>query len=159
MGKALHEGVVDAALHHITVVVVHLMVNVDHWGLDGSHRVAKQIDGHHGQGMGIAARALHVLLVVVLHAQIAAEAQQLGVHPRLLYLYEDGLPLTIFITDGCAKINAEDGEALAAFVGIFIAAHVYFQHLGLQQGREDGAGDALVLHEILEHYVVDRVGY
>ena len=40
-----------------------------------------------------------------------------------------------------------------------MGAHLNTHNVFLQKGRENGAGDALVLHQVLEHYVVNRIGY
>ena len=83
--QALHKGVVDTLLHQIVIVVVHLVVHIDHGCVNVPHGVAKQVDCHHGQGMGPAAQfegignprfrvGHHVLLVAILGAEVLAEA-------------------------------------------------------------------------------------
>ena len=64
-----------------------------------------------------------------------------------------------FDLNGGTEIDTEDGKVLAVAVGILVAAHLHIRHLLLQQGGEDGPGYAFVLHQVLEHDVVNRIGY
>ena len=157
--QALYEGVVHAIDYQVAVIVVHLVVHIHHGCLNRSHLVAQKVDGNHGQRMHAAPAARHVAFMAVLEAQVLAEAQHLRLHPCLLHLYEDGLPLSLLVYHGSPEVDAVDREVVGEFVVVLVVAHVHLHHLLLQQGREDGTGYALVLHEVLEHNVVNRICY
>ena len=156
--QAVHEPVGNAAHDGPAVVVEGLMAHVDHRLLNLSHAVPQQVDGHHRQRVAVGAVGNDVLRVLVVHAQVLPEAQRLSGQPRLLQLNEDELLLAAGVPDGGAEVDAEDGQRLLLPVGVLVGAHLHFHYLLLQQRRQDGARDALVFHEILEHRVVDGVG-
>ena len=115
----------------------------------------QQIDGHHGHGEV----AAHVLRAAVLHAEILAEAQGLRLHPSLLQLNKGDAFAALCVAYGGGEVKAEHRQLVALVITVFMGTHIDLYHVFLQKGREDGAGDALVLHHVLEHYVINGVGY
>ena len=75
MGQARHKGVWQSLGHNLTVAVLCLVSHVEHRFFYVAHSVAQQVDGNHGQAIAV---AVHVFRVLVLHAQILAETQRLG---------------------------------------------------------------------------------
>ena len=135
------------------------MTHIHHGCFYAAHLVAQQVNGYHGQCVYVTAIARHVGIVGILKTKILAETQHLCLHPRLLHLYEDGLTLSLAVDDGGTEVDAVDGEVVGEWVVVLVVTHVHLHHLLLQQGRKYGAGNALVFHEILEHNVVNRIGY
>ena len=156
--QALHKTVGYALHHGLVLIVEHLMAHIDDRVFYVAHRVAKQVDSHHRQGMAVGTVGHDVLRVLVVHAQILAEAKGLGGQPRLLQLYQYELLLTVVLPDGGPEVNAEDRQRLLLSVGVLVWAHLHLHDVFFQQGRENGACYAFVLHEVLEHYVVDGIG-
>ena len=66
--------------------------------------------------------------------------------------------MSVLFADSCTKIDAEHRERVPAVVAILVGAQFHGHHIFLQQGREDGAGNALVFHQKLEYGIVNRVG-
>ena len=154
--QAIDERVGQTFRHHMIVVVVRLVIDIQHRLLHITHLVPQQIDGHHWQCMtGI----LHVLGVGIVHAQILAEAQCLRFQPGLLQFYQYQFLMAVLVAHRCAKVDTEHGQRFTVVVAVLMRPHLHCHHVNLQQGRQDGAGDALVLHQILEYDVVNRVCY
>ena len=153
--QTLHEGIGQTFRHHVAIIVVRLVMDIDDWLLDVAHFMSQQIDGNGGQRIV----AFHVLRVRVVHAEILAEAQRLGLKPRLLQLYENQMLRAVVLADGGSEVDTIDRKRVALVVGIFMWAHFHLYHILLQQRRENGAGNALVFHQILEDDVVNRIGY
>ena len=141
---------------YVVVVVERLVVDIKHRLLDVANLMAKQIDGHHRQGM---VGVMHVLRVGVVHTQILAEAKGLRLKPCLLQLYQDKLLFAIFITDSGTKVYTEYGKRVAVLVAVLMGTDFHRHHIHLQQGRKDGPGYAFILHQVLEHYIIYRIGY
>ena len=157
--QTVDELVGNAAGYRLVLVVESMMADIDHRLLYLAYCMAKQIDGNHGKGMPVGAVADHVLRILVVNAKILAETKQLRGQPRLLQLYQYELLLTVGLKHRGAEVDAENGEYLFLPVGVLVRAHLHFHDVLLQQSREYRAGYALVLHEVLEHGVVDGVGY
>ena len=158
VGQAVHKRIGQPLCHHLTVVVVRLSAHIQHGFLDVAYLVSQQIDRHHRNGVGTAAFRLHIGLVGILCPEVLTEAQCLRWKPCLLQFYQYQVLRTVILAHCGAKVDAEDGEAFAPDVGVFVAALLHLHHLFLQQSREDGLRDALVLKQILENDVVDRIG-
>ena len=56
------------------------------------------------------------------------------------------------------KVYAKHRERVALTVGVLVWTHFYVGDVHSEQSRQDGAGYALVVHQVLEHHVVNRVG-
>ena len=157
VGQALHKGVRHALGHEAVVIVRGMVVDVEHGLLDVAHTVSQQVDGHHGHGMP--AVLCHVTRILVLKAQILAETQCLGLHPCLLQLYQHQMLAAVGLAHRGAEVYAEHRQTRALVVDELVGAHLHMHDVLLQQGREDGAGDTVVLHQVFEHHVVDWVCY
>ena len=156
--QAVNELVGNSLRDGLLVVVESLVAHIHNWFVDVAHGVPQQVDGHHGQGMAVGAVGHYVLWVLVVYAQVLSETQRLCWQPRLLQLYQYELLLAVGAFYGGTEVDAEDGERLFLSVGVLVGAHLYPKDFFLQQCREDCAGNALVLHEVLEHCVIDGVG-
>ena len=141
------------------VIVERLVADIHHRLVYLADGVSQQVDGYHRQCVAVVTIGHDVLRVLVVYAQVLSEAERLRGEPCLLKLYQYELFLAVGLTDGGAEVDAEDGEYLLLAVGVFVRPDFHFHDILLQQGREDSAGNAFVLHEVLEHGVVDRVGY
>ena len=84
MVQTIHKRVGNAMSDKMVVVIVCLVPDVDDRGLYLAHGMPQQIDGYHGQGMTVGTGGHDVLRVLVVNAQILAEAQGLGGQPCLL---------------------------------------------------------------------------
>ena len=155
MCQAIDEGVWQSLCHGLLVVVVCLVLDVEHRLVDVSHAVPQQIHSHHWQG--VLATSKHVVGVVVLHAEVLAEAQCLRLEPCLLQLYEDEMLRAVVAADARAEVYAQHRHPIALVVDILVWAHLHLYDVLFEQCREYGASYALVLHEVLKHHVVDRV--
>ncbi len=157
--EAFHEVVRDSVCHFTPVVVVSLVADIEHGFQDVAHAMSKQVYGHHGNGVSLFfAFVADVFLVVVLCAKILSEPQGLGFEPCLLQFDQHEVSAPVGLPHGSAKVNAEHGDLVACAVWIFVAAHIHGHHILLQQCGNQDACHALVLHEELEHGVVNRVG-
>ncbi len=157
--QAFHKLVGHALGHLLVLVVVGLVAYVDNGVLDMAHPMAEQIDGHHGHGKFPVLFLQHVLLVVVLERQIAAEAQRFGGQPRFLQFDERELGQSVLILHFSREVDAKHGDGSFAHEGrVFVTAHFHVAHLLLEQGRENSAGNAFILHEVFEHGIVEWVG-
>ena len=117
----------------------------------------QQIDSHHGQCVHTAFQ--HVVGIVVLNTEILAEAQRFRLKPGLLQFYQDEVFRAVGLPDTGSEVDAENRHRVAFVVDILMGAHLHLYNVLFQQGRQDGAGDTLVLHQILEHNVIDWIGY
>ena len=153
--QTVNKRIGQTLYHLIPVVVVSLMVDIEHRLFDVPHLVPKEIDSHHRQGIG----TVHVLRVGVVHAQILSEAQCLGLQPCLLQFNEYQSFRAVLLTDSSSEVDAEYRERIALAVGVLMWPHLHLDDVLSEQCRQDGAGDALVLHQVLEHDVVNRVCY
>ena len=63
------------------------------------------------------------------------------------------------MADSGTEVNAVHREQFVLVVAVLMGAHLHRHHVALQQGRQDGAGYAFVLHQVFEHNVVNGIGY
>ena len=116
----------------------------------------QQVNGYHRYGLPI---VHHVFRVGVVNPQILAETECLRVKPGLLKLYQDEVLLAVRLANGGTEINPEHRKGVATVVAVLMGAHLDGHNVLLQQSGQDGAGYALVLHQVLEYYVVYGVCY
>ena len=159
--QALHEGIGDALRHLVAVIVVRLVVDIEHGLLDVAHLVAKQIDRYHGDAVvHQSVLVLHDILGVgIVGAEVLTEAQRLSLEPRFLQFDEHEVVAAVCLAHTGSEVDAKHRNLVSATVGILMAAHIHLHHLLLEQGGEDGLGDTLVLHQVLKHDIVYRIGY
>ena len=100
----------------------------------------------------------HVLLSAVLRAKVLAEAQQVAWQVALLQLDEHVLLAPVLVSGHRTVVETEHRHGFALHVDEFVAPRLHMHHLTAQQGGEQDFHHALVLHEVLERKVVDRVG-
>ena len=55
------------------------------------------------------------------------------------------------------KVYAKHGHRVALVTDILMGTHLHLHNIHFQQGRQNGAGNALVLHQVFEHHIIDRV--
>ena len=161
VGQALHKRIGHALRHLMAFVVVGLVLHIEDRLRDIAHQMAQEIDRHHRNGIARGSKVLleHIFLVAVLRTKILTEAERLRGKPRLLQLDQDEVDTTIGLAHLRAKVDAKHGDVPATDIGILVATHLHADHLLLEQGRENGTRHALVLHQILEDGVVNRIGY
>ena len=155
MCQAFHKGVRQALHHFVAIIVACLVVYVEHRFLNVPDLVAQQIDGHHRQGIA----PLHIFRIGILNTKILSEPQCLGFEPRLLQLYQDQTLSAVVLAHCGTKVNAEYRQQVALLVGVFMRTHFHPDDILTQQGRENRTGDSLILHQVFEHNVVNRVSY
>ena len=137
------------------------MIDIHYRLFDVAHLMSKEIDSHHRIGKTLLVSLAYVALVVVLRAKILSETQCLSVEPSLLQLYQNNAVLRFIafaLANRSREINAEHRQCVARSVAVFMRTNSHMNHFFLQQGRQYGLCDALVLHYVLEHGVVNRVG-
>ena len=162
MGKAFYERLFAAFLHDVAVIVEHVVIDIHYRFFDVSDTVSEEIYSHHRIGKAFLISLTYVVLVAVLRSKILAETQRFGIEPRLLQLNQHHavfLHIAFTLTNGSCKVNAEHRERVACGVAVFMRTHRHVHHFFLQQSRQHGLGYALVLHDVFEHGVVNRVGY
>ena len=162
MGETLHEWLFAAFLHDVAVIVEHVVIDVYYRFVDISDTVSEEIYSHHRVSKAFLVFFAYVALVAVLCSEILAETQCFGIEPRLLQLNQHNtvlLHIAFALTNGSREVNAEHRERVACGVAVFMRTYRHVHHFFLQQSRQHGLGYALVLHDIFEHGVVNRVGY
>ena len=162
MGKAFYKGLFAAFLHDVAVIVEHVVIDIHYRFIDISDTVSEEIYSHHRIGKAFLVFFAYVALVAVLRSEILAETQCFGIEPRLLQLNQHHavlLHIAFALTNGSCKVNAEHRERVACGVAVFMRTYRHVHHFFLQQSRQHGLGYALVLHDVFEHGVVNRVGY
>ena len=132
------------------------MLDVEHRLVDVANTVSQQIDGHHGQGM--LATLQHVVGIVVLYTKILAETQRLSLKPCLLQLNQNELLRPVVESYAGTEVYAQHRNGVALVVNILMGTYLHLYGVFFQQCRQDGTRNALILHQVLEHHVVDRVG-
>ena len=157
--QTVDKSVGQATGHQVLVVVVGLVLYVDDRLLDVAHLVTQNIDGNHRHGVPLAAVGQDVLLALVLHAKVLPETQRLRLQPRLLNLYQYQVLVAPTLANGGCKVYAKHRERVALAVGVLVGANLHFDDVLLQQCRQDSACHTLVLHQKLEHAVVNGIGY
>ena len=160
MRQAADKRVFHRLLHYLSLVVVGIVLDVNHGFVHITHSVPQEIDRHHGCGVSLVFPLLrNVFGREILGAQVLAETERFRLQPRLLQFYQNEFLLPVLVPDLGGKVYAEHRERVSGGVCMLVAANLHAQHLLLEQGGEDGPGDAFVLHEKLEHGVINRVGY
>ena len=101
----------------------------------------------------------HILGVGIMNAQVLSEAKRLRIKPGLLELYQDKMLLTVLLTDSSAKINTEHRQGVPGLITILMGADFHGHNIFLQQCGKNGTRNTLVLHQVLKHYVIYRIGY
>ena len=156
--ETVDKAIGDALRHGYVIIVERLMAHVDHGFFYLADGMPQQVDGHHRQCVTVGTVGNDVAGVLVVYAQVLSEAEGLRGEPCLLEFHQYELFLTVALADGGPEIDAEDGEHLLLAVGVLMGPDFNFHYILLQQCRENGTGYAFVLHEVLEHGVVNRVG-
>ena len=162
MGKTLHKGLFAAFLHNVAVIVKHVVIYVHYRFIDISDTVSEEIYSHHRVSKAFLVFFAYVALVAVLRSKVLTETECFGIEPRLLQFNQHHavlLHIAFALTNGSCKVNAEHRERVACGVAVFMRTHRHVHHFFLQQSRQHGLGYALVLHDVFEHGVVNRVGY
>ena len=143
----------------ISFIVIYLMLGIDYGILEFTHAMPQQINSHSRQGKLTLGFLAHILLVVILHSQILAEAQGLRLQPCFLQFYQNKLLAAIVFQYGCRKINTKHGYGITGNVRILVTSHFYSNHRFLQECRKQCLGYSLVFHHILEDGIIKWVGY
>ena len=134
VGEARHKRVLHAAYHFVAVIVIRLVADIKHRLIDLANPVTQNIHRHHGQGMLLGTLAHHVLLPVVLCAEILAETKRLRLNPRLLKLYEYLLLLALLVAHDGGKVDAEHRNVFLRHVGMLVGALRHRYHLLFEKG-------------------------
>ena len=160
--KTLYKRFGIALGNDVAVIVENIMVYVYYRLLDVAHLMAKQIYSYHRVGKALFVGLADIVLVVVLCAKILAESQRLGVEPSLLQLNQHNAVLYLIaflLAYSSREVNAKHRQRVACSVAVFMWPHSYMNHFFLQQRRQNGFGYTLVLHNVFEYGVVNRIGY
>ena len=158
MGQTVNKWIWQSFRHHFAVVVIRLMSDVEHGLLNVPYFVAQQIYGYHGNGVLVGTVADNIVGVLIVHAQILAEAECLCRQPRLLKLYQNQVLTAVSFAYSGTEVDAEYGQRVALIVAILMGAHLHLDDVHLQECRKDGTRYSLVLHQIFEYDVVNWIG-
>ena len=162
VGETLYERLFAAFLHNVAVIVEHVVIYVHYRFFDVPYLMSKEIYSHHRIGKAFLVFFAYIVLVAVLRSKILTETECFGIEPRLLQFNQHHavlLHIAFALTNGSSKVNAEHRERVACGVAVFMRTYRHVHHFFLQQSRQHGLGYALVLHDVFEHGVVNRVGY
>ena len=161
MHKTLYKGVRHAFGHLTSFIVVSLVTYIQHRHVNVADPVTHYIDGHHriGETLMAALLSVDIVLVTVLGAKILTEAKGLRLYPRLLKFYKDEFRLVLTRSDTGTEVDTEHRDLVVGLVGILVRTKLNTDDFLLQQCRQHCPGHTLVLHEIFEHGVVNRIGY
>ena len=127
--QTAYERVGQTARHYVAVVVFRIVLHVEHRLLDVAYLVAQNIDRYHRQTVSA---VIDVALVLVLHAQILAEAERLSRHPRLLDLYQHLTLRAVLLTHPGSKVHAVHREVLTSPARVLMGTRLHAQHVLLQ---------------------------
>ena len=94
-----------------------------------------------------------------MHSQILAETQRLGLEPSLLHLNQNKALFAVDITNGGSKVDAKHRQRVALNVAVLVRTHLNGHDILLKQRRQDGASNAVILHQVLEHHIIQWIGY
>ena len=156
--KTLHKRVGYTLGHLHTVIIVRLVLYIENRLFYVPHPMAEQINGYHRYAIAIGIRILQdIVRIGILRTKVLAETKSLRLKPRLLKFYQHKLQASIILTDLRTEVNAEHGNLVTRTVGIFVLTHLHLSHLPLQKSRKHCLGHAVVLHEVLEHRVINWV--
>ena len=159
VGEAVYEWVWQPLGHQVVVIVIRIPPHIEHRLLYVAHLMSKQVNRNHRDGIAFLALWQYVFRIGIVHTQVLPETQRLGFKPSLLQLYQNKVERAVALTNRGSEVYAEDGEVLAVTVTVLITAHLHIHNLFFQQSRENGLGDALVLHEVLENNIVNGICY
>ena len=120
--------------------------------------MTKQINGYHRYAVTVGVVLLqYVVGIGVLRTEVLAETQCLRLKPRFLKLYQYEFQTAVVLANLRSEVDAEHRYLVTGAVGVFMLAHLHLRHLPLQKGRKNCLGNAVVLHEIFENRVVNRI--
>ena len=156
VSQAIDKWIGKPLCHDVVVIVVGMMVYVKYRFLNVTNLVTKYIYCYHRQGEAI---PVDILGIGIVHSKILPETESLCLKPRFLQFNKYQFLLSVSITDSSTEVYAEHRQCIAVVIAVFVGAHLYGKHLYLEQGRKDSTGYALVLHQVLEHYVIYGIGY
>ena len=142
--------------NNVVVIVKRLVVHIENGLLYVADLMPKKIDCYHRERM---AGITHVLRIGIVYTQILTETQSLGLQPRLLKFNQNELFLSVSITHRCPEINTEHRQRITVVITVLMGANLYGHHIHFQKGRQNGTCYALILHQVLEHNIVYRIGY
>ena len=156
--QTLDKRIGNPFLDLVAVVIQIPATDVHHRLAQVAQLMPQDIDGDDGQT--VTARVLirgHILLIQVLNAQVLPETERFRSEPCLLQLDQHQLFLARRVVDTGGKIKAEQGNTCLLDVRVLVVTHFQVTHLLFQQGGKEHLGGTLVLHEELEHGVVNRI--
>ena len=120
--------------------------------------MTKQIYGYHRYAIAVRVIILQdVVGVGVLCTEVLSETQCLRLKPSLLKLYQYKFKTAIILTDLGTEVDAEHRNLVTCAVGVFMFTHLYLYHLSLKKGGKHSLGHAVVLHEVFENRVINRI--
>ena len=123
-----------------------------------THAMTKKIYCYHRYAIAVGIVLLkNVIGIGILGTQILAETKCLRLKPGLLKFNKHKFKTTILLTHLRSKIDAEHGNLVTCAVGVFMLTHLNLHHFLLQKCRKHSLGNAVVLHKILEHRVINWV--
>ncbi len=158
--QAVHKRVGNASRHQPVLIVIGLVQDIQDRLLDVTHTVPQEIDTYHGDAhAALVSLPNDVVGVGILRAQVLAETQCLRLEPGLLQFYEHKLQAAVILAHLRSEVYAEHGYLVAAAIRVLVLAHLHLDDLALEQGRQYCLGHALVLHQVLEHRIINRVGH
>ena len=156
--ETLHKRVGHPCGHLHSVIVVRLVLYIKHGLLDVAHAMSEQIDGYHRYAPTIGVIILDdVVGIGILRTEVLAETQRLRLQPCLLQFYEHQFQASVVLAHLGSEVDAEHRDLVTRTVGVFMLPHIHFGHLLFQQGRKYGLGHAVVLHQVFEHRIINRV--
>ena len=120
--------------------------------------MAKQINGYHRYAVTVGVVLLqYVVGIGILRTEILAKTQCLRLKPGLLKLYQYEFQAAVVLANLRAEVDAEHGYLVTCAVGVFMLAHLNLCHLPLQKGGKHCLGNAVVLHQVFENCVINRI--
>ena len=122
--QAVNKGIRKPLRHKITIVVERIVTHVENWLLDVTNLMTQQIDGHHRNGMAVAATLDNVLRVLVVNAQVLAEPKRLRFEPGLLQFYQDEVLAAVSLAHRRTEIDAEHRQRVALVVSILMRTNL-----------------------------------
>ena len=159
MLQTLYKWVWLLLVYFISLIVIYLMSGIDDGFRELSHVMPQQIHRHGRQGILALGLLAHILLVVILHSQVLAEAQGFRLQPCFLQFYQNQILTAVIFQYGCIKVNTKHRDGITGNIGILMTTHFYSNHRFLQECRKQSLGYSLIFHHILEDGIVKWVGY
>ena len=122
------------------------------------YTMPKKIYGYHRYAIAVRVIILQdVVGVGVLRTEVLSETQCFRLKPSLLKLYQHKFKTAIILTDFGAEVDTEHRNLVTCAVGVFMFTHFYFYNLSLKKGGKHSLGHAVVLHEVFENRVINRI--